>query len=567
MAERETTDFLGALFGDKPNRAAVQIWIRSDKPITWFVDDLEQAAKLAIEGAEKFDVYVGCGIAAHDRERPQRQRLKADEVAGIPGVWADIDINGGPESKDGAAPDYERAMELASSLLEPTLIVKSGYGLQAWWLFEEPWIFANVAEREQAKRVVGGFQGALRAAARRLGWGLDATQDLARVMRIPGTLNHKGAEPVEVTLLQADGKRYQLEEIAELGQGFSSSQSVTSAEDTVIEVHLNGKLQLDPRVMMLRDDEQDFTNLWQMKSAALKGLRDPSLSGVEFEIARWLCRAGLTDQSIADAIVFWRNKQEPGDPRKKLRRERIAQTIARARSSVQHEIGESMAEQEREAAIEYISQVTTGATEPNEAKTVASFNKIIGGGPEIARLKQFTRDPTHARFNIELADGREVPIGTFDALASQTQFRRIYAIVTGHYPKVTKPEKWDTAVHGLLQAAYIIDSIEDSGVGQMELWIDEYHDACASPDRDGACATHSPFSEDGVRYITLSHFVKWLRRSMGERVDASDIAAQLRAMGYERRPVNYLSADGGRSTRSYFASGPARPVGRPRDLG
>lgn len=565
VAQGDTRTFLEHLFGSKPSRSSVQIWIRSPKPVTWFCDDLDAAAAKAVNAAAQFDVYMGCGIGAQAHEKPQRHRLKADEVAGIPGVWADLDINGGPDAKEGAAPTCDAALELASALLEPTLLISSGYGVQAWWLFEDPWIFSSTAEREQAKRVVGGYQGALRAAARRLGWGLDATQDLARVMRLPGTFNHKGAAPVPVKFIELEGKRYQLEEIAELGQGFTLANAAPSTNGAGPHIEIRHGVSPDPRFVELMTQEQDFLNLWQRKPVATKGLRDKSLSGIEWELARWLVRAGLIDQGVADILVMWRNTQEPGDPRGKLRAERLAQTIGKVRVGLQHELDMEFIQTERASAIEHMEQVNTGAAPVNEGKLMANFNRIIGG-PAIARLKQFTRDPIHARFSIELEDGREVPLGKFDMLASQTQFSRAYAAVTGHYPAPVKSDKWHGAVAALLKAATVIDNIEDSGIGQMEMLIDDYIDYAGSSDRDSSCMIGAPFVENGITYLSLAHLVSWLRRSQGERADRADIAANLRVLGYGRRTIGYAKPDGSRSTRSYFCNGTpgeGDQVGRP----
>ncbi len=563
MSKNETGQFLDTLFGGKPDGAAIQIWIRALKPVTWFCNDVDGAAAIAVNAAKQFDVYVGCGIGAQCHEKPQRQRLKADEVAGISGVWADLDVNGGPDAKEGAAPSFDSALELAHSLLEPTILVSSGYGLQAWWLLEDPWLFSSTAERQQAKRIIAGYQGALRAAARRLGWGLDATQDLARVMRLPGTFNHKGESPAPVTMTKGDGPRYHLDEIGELGQGFST-QSASSSNGGGPQIEIRHGAPLDPRATMLLMEEQDFQNLWNMKPVALKGMRDKSFSGVEWELARWLTRAGLDAQAVADVLVYWRSKQEPGDPRKKLRSDRLAQTITKVRISLQHELEQEVVEKERDVALEYMEQVNTGAAPPNEPKSMAMFNKIIGG-PAIARLKQFTRDPVHARFSIELEDGREVALGRFDVLANQTQFRRAYAAVTGHYPKNVKADKWDSALAALLKTAFVIDDIEDSGVGRMELMLDEYFDRCGSNDRDGACMSNLPFTDEGYMNLSLTHFVSWLRRSMGERAESADVAAQLRVLGFERTVLSFNRPDGSHSTRSYFVTGRVeRPRGRRR---
>ena len=179
-------DFLRLLFPDGLEGLKLALWRASDKR-SFYVDKVEEVARF--EGAE--NVYFSPALItceAAERLGPHR-RPRARDGAAIPGVWVDIDVNGGPKAKRGYAPDLAAAAELARSLTEPTLLVNSGFGLHAWWLFEEPWVFGSEQEREQAARILQGFQAALRRVAEQRGFRLDATHDLARLMRPPGTLN------------------------------------------------------------------------------------------------------------------------------------------------------------------------------------------------------------------------------------------------------------------------------------------------------------------------------------------------------------------------------------------
>ncbi|MDP9372885.1 MAG: hypothetical protein M3Q65_10640 [Chloroflexota bacterium] len=72
-------------------------------------------------------------------------------------------------------------------------------GLQAYWDLAEP---LPITGADDARRI-GGLLWRLYA---RLG-GLDAVQDLARVLRVPGTCNHKCDPPRPVTLLAAHPER------------------------------------------------------------------------------------------------------------------------------------------------------------------------------------------------------------------------------------------------------------------------------------------------------------------------------------------------------------------------
>src|SRR5262249_53490775 len=83
-----------------------------------------------------------------------------------------------------------------------------------WWLFEKPWIFADDKDRQAAQQLVQGWTREIRQRAESRGWKLDNVSDLARVLRAPGTLNHKlvrrgeATTPTAVTILALTARRY-----------------------------------------------------------------------------------------------------------------------------------------------------------------------------------------------------------------------------------------------------------------------------------------------------------------------------------------------------------------------
>ena len=79
----------------------------------------------------------------------------------------------------------------------------SGWGIQPHWLLDRLWVFADEDDRQAAAALVQRFQATIHQQAAKYGWTLDSTHDLTRVLRIPGTLNHK-LTPVPVRLLSMD---------------------------------------------------------------------------------------------------------------------------------------------------------------------------------------------------------------------------------------------------------------------------------------------------------------------------------------------------------------------------
>src|SRR5262245_38525385 len=196
--------FFDALCANAPPETALVV----PTPPSWHptvlaADVPAQAARYAVRLGT--DVYVGCAFyAAGVRAR------RAEHTCAVGSVWADVDV-----AKPGATkcylPDLPAARAAFGSLpIRPTLTVCSGSGLHGWWCFREAIPIATEADRVEASRLVRRWQGYLRQ--RLAPYALDATHDLARVLRVPGTVNTKYGVPV--VLENASGPRVNPAELA-----------------------------------------------------------------------------------------------------------------------------------------------------------------------------------------------------------------------------------------------------------------------------------------------------------------------------------------------------------------
>lgn len=193
----DTLRFLEAIYGDalRESSGYLLIWTASPKRSAWF-RDVEAAAGYAARCAS--DTYVGVGLGAKDYG--ERNRAKANEIIYVPAFWLDIDI-ADPVHKHTNLPttDEDAYLLIGAVGHEPTAVVRTGHGLQAWWRIGDG-DCATDEKRQHIATVVRGWQQTqMQKAVERWGWHIDATHDLARIMRLPGTWNFK-AEPVPVTL-------------------------------------------------------------------------------------------------------------------------------------------------------------------------------------------------------------------------------------------------------------------------------------------------------------------------------------------------------------------------------
>lgn len=199
--------FLKLLYED--GEGWLTIWTLPDKRTYWFdiETQLDDASRLVDKIKSTHDVYYGVGL----RSQKVAGRGGNDDVCAIPGLWVDIDIAAPAHKANDLPPNVEAVTQhLQSFPLEPTLLVHSGNGIHAYWLFKELWKFDDAEERQKATDILERFQAAIRQLWSAQGWKLDPTHDLARVLRIPGTLNHKSDPPKQVRTIHQSDRYYNL---------------------------------------------------------------------------------------------------------------------------------------------------------------------------------------------------------------------------------------------------------------------------------------------------------------------------------------------------------------------
>lgn len=153
------------------------------------------------------NVYFSCALM----RKPERGRGGVADAMGITMLWLDLDI-ADDAHKSATCPTREQAeLILAAYPVPPSIIIHSGHGLHCYWLLNEPWMFTDDADRQEAAEFMRGWQGIAKRAAAAMGKSVDSTHDLARVLRVPNTINHKGGQEIRVTTERMEDVRYSLE--------------------------------------------------------------------------------------------------------------------------------------------------------------------------------------------------------------------------------------------------------------------------------------------------------------------------------------------------------------------
>ncbi len=150
----------------------------------------------------------------------EKGRGAAADSAYLPALAMDLDL-AGPGHKEAKLPRPETAQDLLlllrkAGLPEPTTWIHSGGGRYPFWKFEQPIDLTIPGQLERAATVSRDLHRLVIEWAAEAGWKVDNTSDLARVYRLPGTMNRKTGEPTMCHVQYGDstGIRFQLADLA-----------------------------------------------------------------------------------------------------------------------------------------------------------------------------------------------------------------------------------------------------------------------------------------------------------------------------------------------------------------
>ena len=519
--------FLRELWGDPPP-GQVLVWMLPQKRSTWYFKLDGVAAQL--EGYADRDIYTGVGIAAPDAKLTSKTRVTSANVAGIPGLWADIDVAGPVHKKPNLPPTIEAAKEVLERLpFAPTILVHSGHGLQGWWLFEEPWIFQSEEERYQAQALARWWHGKLATLFEERGWTLDATHDLARVMWLPGTYNNK-AERVPVKVLSSDGPRVPRQELLDL---------VPMTEQKVVEqicMPVVGEIILSPdasppfeKFMALMENDQKFKRSWEHRRP---DLRDATASGYDQSIANIAMAAGWADQEVANLMIAHRLKYGEN---LKLREDYYQRTIRTAKEPVS----------ERQAE-ERLSEALASDSDDKREVLLEGLSEIFG--VEIRRIVKYRGDPPI--YLLSTAQG-DITLGPVSKIISQSSFRSAVAAATGRLPPKCTEALWNKRAQAILNVCEEAELGEASDpVTETWAWLEGYlSERAVLDDVNEAAAGRLPFTRDGSTYIFADDFRRWVEFNANFRVTSHVMGQRLQRSGAVPKVVKVTA--GGRPTTRY----------------
>lgn len=550
---QEISQFLTTLFGKKPNDAFLLLWTLPDKRSYWFQNIEEMVEKAAELAERKRDVYVG--VSMSDKSYGAERRILARDTVGIVGLWADVDIVDQHHKKGNLPPDERSAMMLMSEMgLEPTVTIHSGHGLQAWWLFKEPWIFTSDDDRQAAQQLSQAWTYTLKAKSKAHGWDSDATHDLARVLRVAGTTNHKG-EPVPVRILDFDAERLYkpsdfTDYIVTLAEESKGSTRYVAGEAGPLDLNPNAQPPFE-KWELLCEIEDKFKNAWDRNR---KDLQDQSGSSYDMALATYAAQAGWDDQEIANLLIAHRRKHKDD---LKLRQDYYARTIHKARDSLRQENMDEVIEQHLHEVKQEVEngEEPTSIHEMPEKKEALIASVSTKLGVKLTRIVKYVSDPP--QYRLETPAGR-IMLGEVQNLIGQVNFRNKMAAVSGILIPKFKPKEWDMYAQSLLHLCEL-EGIGDEATdaGQARAWLTTYLNQHVATECDEPMTfqqvikSQEPFVKDGRVYIFGPAFRPWLAVTQGERITGKEMGTKFKALGCEDVAIP-VTINGKPSTRQVW---------------
>ncbi len=528
--------FFDTLFGLSANaEAMISIWTRPSKRARFF-SETDQAASHAVDMGGESDVYFGVGLY---KPGITHGRGKAADVVCIPALWADIDY-GDQHAKQGTPPDQRAAETILDRVgLRPSIIVHSGHGLHAYWLLTEP------SAIESAATLARRWSATVAACARCLNYTVDSVHDLSRVLRVPGTLNHKG-DPVPVTVISTEAQaqlRYEPDD--SLAMCVDEEYGIAGSDTAVDAIQLPelGAIRLPLKFEIHRENDPKFKKTWEHKR---KDLKDGSPSAYDFSLAVQALLAGWPDQDIADLIMAFRVTHGL-NPEKARRRDYIQRTIGRAKEEHKSELAamelgrlDTVPKPPPPPTLKIAAPDAPETTAPAVAAPPADSSRehvlaLLSKALRVpvARWIQHSRDD--ATFNLILQDGTDILIGSVSSAMSWAKFKEKLYEVTGTVLPRFKGPRWDNICKQLAVIREVEENPEAGRVNILRDWLTAYLPMAAARNAltPEALEGNLPLRKDGVLHVHTGHLLLHVRQHCDNRITRPDLWPYFHAAGFK----------------------------------
>jgi hypothetical protein len=561
------SSYFEALYGEKEEDQHILIWTHEPEiqqiPIKkrksksrWFTD-LAKAEKYSLERSEKHedDVYVQVSASDKDYGPNHRNSIDDNPPVMLPAFYADLDM--AKKLREDLPQTLEEALSIVKGNgFDPSMIVHSGHGLHAYWIFKEPWDISDPQELAKARTLSEKLSEFLVRKAGESGWKIDSIYDLVRVLRVPGTENWKNPkDPAKVILWDLNDLRWEPDEIEEalptditIGgnivpmdlDGWSGNviteKKKLSADGLIFDLNAMAPME---RMMDLNVAFPKLSRTWKCEREDIK-LNEQGKPGNRYDLSltNFLLRGGFSHQEVIDTIIHFRRKNND-HPEKAMRQDYMLGTIAKVQRDIDKEKDKETIETVQD--LEDLGYEIEGQKDRIKQTLSNLFNV------EVLRIVQFLSEPEE--WVLYTVKGR-TKIGISENLTTQKKFRNIVAKNCKHFFKHQSTSNWDITVNNMLFISED-EELDESAteLGIMKVWLRGFIEGKDKIDHQTAYEK-KPFFFDGSWWIYPKGFKSWIYTSAVENITRQNIVRILKELDSVTKGFNVKKKSNGVETRS-----------------
>lgn len=249
-----------------------------DRKTRWFkCTEIEKISKTAENLGKKTNVFFGVGL--RNKVLPNGQRGSEKDILGVTALYADIDVKGDAHAQTFLPSSVIEATDFLHSLkIKPSIIVNSGNGIHGYWLLDKPFMIKNESDRKHISSIFKDFGKYVNGEAKKHGWKLDNVYDLARILRVPGTINHKLGTGAKCEVIESHDERHSISEFIQFIHSHEGVASVSNIAQGVEKV-----LRKCEFIKYCKDNAEHLPEpLWHAMITNLAPLKDSKSTVHEF---------------------------------------------------------------------------------------------------------------------------------------------------------------------------------------------------------------------------------------------------------------------------------------------
>ena len=226
VMQMNAREFMDELYKGVPADKTTYLFTRPDNATyPYTIGRMDQMLEKAMQLTKTKDIYFGLHLM--DELPPPGKRSSEEKISCTSFIHEEYDLKGSAHKEQNLPETLDELLVFLHGLeCPPSIIVHSGNGVHTYWLLQE-YITVTDENRGWIKRIVKGYEKHTHRLGMERGWKFDPVADLARVLRIPGTLNHKSDPPKQAVVIEASLTRYPLsafEKHADTQEEYSGSK-------------------------------------------------------------------------------------------------------------------------------------------------------------------------------------------------------------------------------------------------------------------------------------------------------------------------------------------------------